>query len=116
LPYSLDDDLIKNVEKILYVLVDYQPTELSITHGDLHSHNVLVKGDELILFDKFADFPVAPVAFGIGLLYAESLAALPILRWDLVPMSSNASFGPLLMVTDLYLPSSRKWLDHFTFL
>jgi 5-methylthioribose kinase len=72
LPYSLGDDLIDKIEKNLYALADYKPTDLSVTHGDLHGHNVLVKNDSLILFDKFADFPVAPAAFDIGLLYAES--------------------------------------------
>ncbi len=116
LPYSLGDELINKIEKILYALVDYHPTELSVTHGDLHVHNVLVKDDELILFDKFADFPVAPAAFDVGLLYAESFggAAYPELGFSTVEQRRffNAfldGYGPL-------SAEQQKWLDHFILL
>ena len=114
--YSLGDELINKIEKILYALVDYHPTELSVTHGDLHGHNVLVKGNELILFDKFADFPVAPAAFDIGLLYAESFggAAFPEMGFSTAEQQRffNAfleGYGPL-------STEQQKWLDHFILL
>jgi 5-methylthioribose kinase len=116
LPYSLGDELINKIEKILYALVEYHPTELSVTHGDLHGHNVLVKDDEIILFDKFADFPVAPAAFDVGLLYAESFggAAFPEVGFstDEQQRYFNAfidGYGPL-------PTEQQKWLDHFILL
>lgn len=116
LPYSLGDELIDKVEKILYALVEYQPTELSVTHGDLHVHNVLVKGDELILFDKFADFPVAPAAFDIGLLYAESFGGAAFPEMGFSTAEQQRYFNAFL---DGYGPLSaeqQKWLDYFILL
>jgi Ser/Thr protein kinase RdoA (MazF antagonist) len=116
LPYSLGDDLINQVEEILRALIEFKPTELSVTHGDLHVHNVLVKGETLILFDKFADFLVAPAAFDIGLLYAEAFsgAAFPELR-----LSSPEQQKYFQAFIDGYGPFSaeqQKWLDHFILL
>jgi len=116
LPYSLGDDLINEIEKILHALVEYQPTELSVTHGDLHGHNVLVKGDKLVLFDKFADFPVAPAAFDIGLLYAESFGGAAFPEMGFSTAEQQRYFNAFL---DGYGPLSaeqQKWLDHFTLL
>lgn len=116
LSYSLGNNLINQVEKILYALIEFQPTELSVTHGDLHVHNVLVKGKTLILFDKFADFLVAPAAFDIGLLYAEAFggAAFPQMG-----LSSNEQQRYFQAFMDGYGPlaaEQQKWLEHFTLL
>jgi len=116
LPYSLGDELINKIEKILYALVAYSPAELSVTHGDLHGHNVLVKGDELILFDKFADFPVAPAAFDVGLLYAESFGGAAFPEMGFSTNEQQRFFNAFL---DGYGPlptEQQEWLDHFTLL
>lgn len=116
LPYSLGDGLITKIEQILYALVEYSPTELSVTHGDLHIHNVLVKGETLILFDKFADFPVAPAAFDIGLLYAEAFSGAAFPEIGLSTEEQQRFFQAFL---DGYGPMSteqKKWLDHFILL
>lgn len=116
LPYSLGDDLITKIEQILYALVEYSPTELSVTHGDLHIHNVLVKGETLILFDKFADFPVAPATFDIGLLYAEAFSGAAFPEIGLSTEEQQRFFQAFL---DGYGPLSteqQKWLDHFILL
>lgn len=116
LPYSLGDDLITKIEQILYALVEYSPTELSVTHGDLHIHNVLVKGETLILFDKFAVFPVAPAAFDIGLLYAEAFSGAAFPEIGLSTEEQQRFFQAFL---DGYGPMSteqKKWLDHFILL
>jgi len=75
---------------------------------------VLVKGETLILFDKFADFLVAPAAFDIDLLYAEAFggAAFPQMG-----LSSNEQQRYFQALMDGYGPLSteqQKWLDHFT--
>lgn len=77
---------------------------------------MLVKDNELILFDKFADFPVAPAAFDIGLLYAESFggAAYPEMGFSTAEQQRyfNAfvdGYGPL-------SAEQQKWLDHFILL
>ncbi len=116
LPYSLGEDLINQAQEILRALITFQPTELSVTHGDLHVHNVLVKDDSLILFDKFADFLVAPAAFDIGLLYAEAFggAAFPELQ-----LSSPDQQKYFQAFIDGYGPLSaeqQKWLSHFVLL
>lgn len=116
LPYSLGDELINKIEKILYALVEYYPTELSVTHGDLHGHNVLVKGDELILFDKFADFPVAPAVFDIGLLYAESFGGAAFSEMGFSTAEQQRFFNAFI---DGYGPlpaEQQKWLDYFILL
>lgn len=116
LPYSLGDDLIGAVQKILYELVEYQPSELSVTHGDLHVHNVLMRGDELVLFDKFADFPVAPPAFDIGLFYAEAFSGVAYSEIGLSTVQQQRFFRAFM---DGYGPLSseqQKWLDYFTLL
>lgn len=116
LPYSLGNDLITQIGQILYALIEYNPTELSVTHGDLHVHNVLVKSETLILFDKFADFPVAPAAFDIGLLYAEAFSGAAFPEIGLSTEEQQRFFRAFL---DGYGPMSieqRKWLDHFILL
>ncbi|MET1033419.1 MAG: phosphotransferase [Candidatus Saccharimonadales bacterium] len=116
LPCSLGDDLIGQIQNILYDLVKFQPTELSVTHGDLHVHNVLVKGEELILFDKFADFLVAPAAFDIALLYAEAFSGAAFPELQLSSAEQQKYFQAFM---DGYGPLSaeqQKWLDHFILL
>lgn len=116
LSYSLGDNLITKIEKILYALVEFHPTELSVTHGDLHVHNVLVKDESLILFDKFADFLVAPAAFDIGLLYAEAFSGA---AFPQIGLSSNEQQRYFQAFMNGYGPLSaeqQKWLDHFTLL
>lgn len=116
LPYSLGGDLIDQIEEISYDLVEFRPIELSVTHGDLHVHNVLVKGETLILFDKFADYLVAPAAFDIGLLYAEAFSGAAFPELGLSTDEQQKLFQAFL---DGYGPLSveqQKWLDHFILL
>lgn len=116
LPYSLGDELINKIEKILYALVQYSPAELSVTHGDLHGHNVLVKDDELILFDKFADFPVAPAAFDIALLYAESFGGAAFPEMGFSTDEQQRFFNAFLGGYGSLSTEQQKWLDHFILL
>ena len=116
LPYSLGDDLINQVEKILQALVEFQPTELSVTHGDLHVHNVLVKDETLILFDKFADFLVAPAAFDIGLLYAEAFSGAAFPELGLSTAEQQKFFRAFLDGYGSLSAEQQQWLDRFTLL
>lgn len=116
LPYSLDSNLINQVEGILYALVQFQPTELSVTHGDLHVHNVLVKDETLILFDKFADFLVAPAAFELGLLYAEAFSGAGFPQIGLSSNEEQKYFQAFMEGYGSLSAEQEKWLDHFTLL
>lgn len=116
LPYSLGDDLINQVEKILYNLIEFKPTELSVTHGDLHVHNVLLKDETLILFDKFADFLVAPAAFDIGLLYAEAFSGAAFSQIGLSSDEQQRYFRAFMSGYGPLSDEQQKWLDHFTLL
>lgn len=116
LPYSLGDELINQIQNILYALVEFRPTELSVTHGDLHVHNVLVKDETLILFDKFADYLVAPAAFDIALLYAEAFSGAAFPELGLSTDEQQKFFQAFM---DGYGPLSveqQEWLDHFILL
>jgi Ser/Thr protein kinase RdoA (MazF antagonist) len=116
LPRSLGDELTTKIEAILQQLTTYQPSMYSLTHGDLHVHNVLIKDNTLVLFDKLADFLVAPAAFDLGVVYSEGFggAAYPELGFS---TTQQQKFFNAFQEGYGALPAEpEKWLDYFTLL
>lgn len=50
--YDLNSKILSSIKKESSKLLDYEPKAFSLIHGDLHLNNILVKDNNLILFDK----------------------------------------------------------------
>lgn len=53
--YGFNGEQLREIEKYLLPLKRIELNQYSLIHGDLHTSNILIKGNELILFDKNAD-------------------------------------------------------------
>ena len=52
---SLPQHLVQNIKQKLLSLFTMKPTSYALLHADLHTNNVLIRGNELCLFDKGSD-------------------------------------------------------------
>lgn len=50
--YGFSDEQIVLINQLVSELFNYKPDEYCLIHGDLHTGNVLIRGDDLVLFDR----------------------------------------------------------------
>jgi Ser/Thr protein kinase RdoA (MazF antagonist) len=67
--YDYSKAELKKIRKYLSPLKTIEPKRFSLIHGDLHTNNVLIKKDKLILFDKnpeiFSGDPLLDLAIAL---------------------------------------------------
>lgn len=68
---DLDENKIQNIIEIVKRLINYNPSNISYVHGDLHSNNVLIRDHELIFFDPWWDMISWDPYRDIALVYIE---------------------------------------------
>jgi Ser/Thr protein kinase RdoA (MazF antagonist) len=110
---DLPTQILDRAEDRLNSLLSFCPRSFVLTHGDLHVNNALLRGDDVVLFDKASEVWVAPAVFDLCLIFSE---AFPGARFgaarDGDPERLNAflaGYGPL-------PPDQEKWIDHFVLL
>ena len=52
-------------------LRDFTPDTFVLVHGDLHANNVLLRGDDAILFDRASRYWSGPAVFDVALIHSE---------------------------------------------
>lgn len=97
----------KNMGKVLEViqqLYSYIPSRFSLVHGDLHSENVYVRGNEILLLDNDVDYLYAPPLFDLAVILMEVFPGGTIIPLDEKhkdePMYLNAFFDGYGHLTD----------------
>jgi Ser/Thr protein kinase RdoA (MazF antagonist) len=109
-PGELPAAFLADAKVRLNALRDFMPKQFVLTHGDLHANNALVRGDEVVLFDKASRVWGWPAVFDIALIYSEGF---PGARYgadrpgdDSRLAAFNAAYGDL-------PDDEAPWLDHF---
>jgi Ser/Thr protein kinase RdoA (MazF antagonist) len=113
---GLDAQTLQSIEVILNRLLTYTPKVFSITHGDLHVHNVLVRDNSLVLYDKYADFLMAPPSFDLGVVYAEAFNGAAYPQLGLSTKEQQQLFAAFMSGYGPLPPEQQEWLDHFILL
>jgi Ser/Thr protein kinase RdoA (MazF antagonist) len=105
--------LLSRIGERLETLASYRPNGFVLAHGDLHLNNALVRGDEIVLFDKAASAWLAPPMFDLCLIYSE---AFPGARYGVARGGDHerlaafqSGYGPL-------DAEDARWIDHFVLL
>lgn len=104
LPASLLETSARNLGE----LRGFAPTTFALVHGDLHVNNVLLRGDETVLFDKASRVWSCPPVFDLALVYSEGF---PGARYGVSRPGDDARLDAFLAAYG-DLPDG-EWLDHF---
>ena len=110
---DLPADLLHRAERHLDQLSLFAPSGFVLTHGDLHANNALLRGDEIVLFDKPADVWSAPAMFDLCLMRSE---AFPGARYGAAREGDHERLAAFM---DGYgdLPGDEAdWVEHFVLL
>lgn len=110
---DLPDDLLRQAEDRLSALLSFEPTWFVLTHGDLHLNNALVRGDEIVLFDKGAGVWVAPVVFDLCLIVSE---AFPGACYGVAREGDDERLSAFLEGYGPIPLDQARWLEHFVLL
>lgn len=68
---GLSPALLDGIAERLEAVFAFDPSAFALAHGDLHLNNALVRGDEIVLFDKAPDVWAAPAVFDLAVIYSE---------------------------------------------
>ncbi|MDP3853042.1 phosphotransferase enzyme family protein [Phenylobacterium sp.] len=110
---DLPQSLLDKAEHRLASLLSLDPDSFVLTHGDLHLNNALVRGGEIVLFDKPADVWVAPVVFDLCLVFSE---AFPGARYGADRPGDGDRLSAFLDGYGEFPSEQSRWLEHFVLL
>jgi len=69
---NFTNEEVKKMERLVNSLAYFTVDSFSLVHGDLHTHNIMVRENgELVPFDKYEDFLIAPSIYDISLILSE---------------------------------------------
>lgn len=69
---NFTNEEVKKMESLVNSLAYHTVDTFSLVHGDLHTHNLMVRDNgELVPFDKYEDFLIAPAVYDISLILSE---------------------------------------------
>lgn len=112
-----DSDLpagfVDRAERHLAALHAFAPRRFVLTHGDLHLNNALVRGGDIVLFDKPAGVWRAPAVFDLALIFSE---AFPGARYGADRPGDDARLAAFLEGYGEVPPDELAWLDGFVLL
>jgi len=109
---GLETSLLDRVEAVLASLEVFEPECFALAHGDLHLNNALVRGDEVVLFDKAPDVWVAPPVFDLAVIYSEAFPGVRYVASE-VRKSDRERHAAFLSGYGPMLERDMAWLDHF---
>ncbi|MDO8377445.1 phosphotransferase [Phenylobacterium sp.] len=112
---GIPSQLLDRIEKRLAPLLAFHPDEFAVAHGDLHMNNALIRGGDIVLFDKAPGIWTAPQVFDIALVVTE---AFPGARY-LDSQARNGDKARLAAFMSGYRglpPAQDAWIDHFALL
>jgi thiamine kinase-like enzyme len=109
---GLDTAILDRIEAVLSSLDTFEPKNFALAHGDLHLNNALIRGDEIVLFDKAPDVWVAPAVFDLAVVYSE---AFPGARYgkSAARASDHDRLAAFIFGYDSLPVDETIWLDHF---
>jgi Ser/Thr protein kinase RdoA (MazF antagonist) len=110
---DLPSGLVDEAERRLRTLSSFQPDAFSLTHGDLHLNNALIRGEGIVLFDKPAGVWVAPPILDICLIYSE---AFPGARYGAARQGDDERLAAFLAGYGELPRGEKRRLDHFVLL
>ena len=84
------------------------PSGFSLSHGDLHANNVLLRGREAVLFDKAAQIWACPPVFDLALIYSVFRAS----RYGVSQPEGESRLKAFLAAYGDNIQDA-DWLDHF---
>ncbi len=64
--------LVDRIAERLQALTAFRPANFALCRGDLHLNNALLRGDEVVLFDKVSTSWMAPPGFDLAVVYSEA--------------------------------------------
>jgi|HubBroStandDraft_1064217.scaffolds.fasta_scaffold36917_2 hypothetical protein len=85
----------------------FTPATFVLVHGDLHANNVLLRGDEAVLFDRASRYWSCPAVLDVALIHSESFP----IRYGVQRPNGEARLAAFLAAYG-DLPDA-EWLDHF---
>lgn len=110
---DLPPSLLDQAEARLAQLLAFEPAGFVLTHGDLHLNNALVRGEEVVLFDKPAGVWAAPPVFDLCLVFSEGF---PGARYG-ADREGDAERLDAFIEGYGQLPAEHdRWLEHFVLL
>lgn len=73
---NLSNSFLENITGFLEQLKSMQPAKLCLVHCDPHENNVLLRGDDLIFFDKGSDVISSDALFDLIIVVFEFIGAI----------------------------------------
>jgi Ser/Thr protein kinase RdoA (MazF antagonist) len=107
---GLHEALLAEAEIRLNALRDFAPKRFVLTHGDLHANNALLRGEEVVLFDKASRVWSWPAVFDIALIYSEGF---PGARYGAARSDDDARLAAFSTAYGDLPDDEAPWLDHF---
>jgi Ser/Thr protein kinase RdoA (MazF antagonist) len=108
----LDDFILARIESVLSMLDTLEPDGFALAHGDLHSNNALVRGDDVVLFDKAPGVWVAPPVFDLAVIYSEAFPGARYVKSD-ARAPDHDWLAAFMSGYDALPAEELIWLDHF---
>jgi Ser/Thr protein kinase RdoA (MazF antagonist) len=107
---DLPPTLLTKAETCLSALRDFAPRRFVLTHGDLHVNNALLRGAEVVLFDKASGVWSCPAVFDLALVFSEGF---PGARYGVGRPGDDERMAAFMAAYGELAESEAPWLDHF---
>lgn len=105
--------LLDQAEARLAALSSFDPPGFALTHGDLHLNNALVRGEEIVLFDKPGAVWMAPPVFDLCLIFSE---AFPGAHYGVGRVGDEERLAAFFEGYGEFPHEQSRWLEHFVLL
>jgi Ser/Thr protein kinase RdoA (MazF antagonist) len=110
---DLPEAMLSRIAERLETLTSFTPHAFVLTHGDLHLNNALLRGDDVVLFDKAAGIWSAPPAFDLCLIFSE---AFPGARYGVARAGDEERLRTFFAGYSAMDDADEHWIDHFVLL
>ena len=107
--------LLDRIETSLTALLSFHPDEFAVAHGDLHMNNALIRGGDIVLFDKAPGIWTAPQVFDIALVFTEAFPGARYLDSE-ARKGDKAHLAAFMSGYGGVPPAQAAWIDHFALL
>ena len=109
---GIPSQLLDRIETSLTPLLSFHPDEFAVAHGDLHMNNALIRGGDIVLFDKAPGIWTAPQVFDIALVFTEAFPGARYLESE-ARNGDKARLAAFMAGYRGLPPAQAAWIDHF---
>ncbi|HTX49887.1 MAG TPA: phosphotransferase [Caulobacteraceae bacterium] len=106
----LPKSLLTEAARKLGALRDFRPLRYVLLHGDLHANNVLLRGDETVLFDRASRIWSGPAVYDLALVVSEGF---PGARYGVDRPGDDARLEAFMAAYGELPADEAPFLDHF---